>query len=328
MKPNATFPRYTKFFAWVLPALLSACATSTSSQLLVGTLETSGQNVWLNGERVSTEMEIYSGDEVSTGPESEAYVYFSSGGFIHIDENTDPIFDWLKEGTCIICKIGRILIDAKRVCAKTPQGWFTANSRISIDVTGDITTLIVVEGEVKLEGPDPRVVRSNEQLTVSQSGVEVRHLLKEELVAAIEWHTGVKAASVPVTQPAEPVAKIELPPAPTEMVRLEDVLFGFDDDTIRSDQEARLEKIADVLNNHPTMRVLIEGRSDPRGPVEYNKVLALRRAKAAQDFLVKRGIASGRIETISRVGDGSLSSCPDETCWAQDRRAQFTIISK
>lgn len=326
MKPNATFPRYTRFFAWVLPALLSACATS--SQLLVGTLETSGQNVWVNGKRAATEMEIYSGDEVSTGPESEAYVYFSSGGFIHIDENTDPIFDWLKEGTCIICKIGRILIDAKRVCAKTPQGWFTANSRISIDVTGDITTLIVVEGEVKLEGPDPRVVRSNEQLTVSQSGVEVRHLLKEELVAAIEWHTGVKAASVPVTQPVEPVAKVEPPPAPTEMVRLEDVFFGFDDDTIRSDQEARLEKIADLLNNNPTIRVLIEGRSDPRGPVEYNKVLALRRAEAVQGFLVKRGIVSGRIETISRVGDGSLSSCPDETCWAQDRRAQFTIISK
>ncbi|MEE8262834.1 MAG: OmpA family protein, partial [Gammaproteobacteria bacterium] len=81
-------------------------------------------------------------------------------------------------------------------------------------------------------------------------------------------------------------------------------------------------------SNHPTMRISIEGLSDPRGPVEYNKVLGFRRAKSAQDFLVKRGIASGRIETVSRGGDYSLSSCLGEICWAQNRRAQFKIISK
>ena len=322
MKRNSVFSRCTTLFGLVLLALLSGCGQwqTVAPRTLVGTLEASGDNVRLNGKPGSSGMEVYSGDEVSTGPASKAYVYFSSGGFIHIDENTDPIFEWLKEGTCIICKIGRILIDAKRVCAKTPQGWFTANSRISIDVTGDMTTLVVVRGEVKLEGPDPQVVRSNEQLTVSQSGVQVRRLSREELITSIEWHTGVKVA------PA--IAKAEPPPEPSEVIRFEDVFFNFDDDTIRPDQEAQLEKIADVLSNHPTMRISIEGLSDPRGPVEYNKALGFRRAKSAQGFLVKRGIAAGRIETVSRGGDDSLSSCPGEICWAQNRRAQFKIISK
>ncbi len=70
-----------------------------------------------------------------------------------------------------------------------------------------MTTLVVVRGEVKLEGSDPQVVRSNEQLTVSQSGVQVRRLSREELITSIEWHTVVKVA------PA--IAKAEPPPEPS-----------------------------------------------------------------------------------------------------------------
>jgi outer membrane protein OmpA-like peptidoglycan-associated protein len=346
MNPNVICPRYTRFFAWVLPVLLSACATwhseseeqarigilswhSETQQLFVGTLEASGENVWLNGKPAATGMEVYSGDEVSTGAASKAYVRFSSGGFIHIDENTDPIFDWLKSGACVLCKIGQIFVDAAELCVKTPHLGAGIGSQIHIKVTDDATTLSVLEGEARLEGPEAQVIRSNEQVMASQSGVEPpRRVPKEELLAAIEWHTGVKVALAPVTQPVERIVKAEPSSEPTETVRLDDIFFGFDDDTIRADQEARLDEIADELNNHPTMRILVEGYSDPRGAIEYNRVLALRRATAVQNFLVKRGIASGRIEAVSRGGAHSLSSCRDEVCWAQNRRAHFTIISR
>ena len=133
MKRNSVFPRCTTLFGLVLLALLSGCGQwqTVTPRTLVGTLETSGQNVWLNGKPGSSGMEVYNGDEVSTGPESQAYVYFSSGGFIHIDENTDPIFEWLKEGTCIISKIGRI---------RSFELNFSLNNDQSRHVTGYIDT--------------------------------------------------------------------------------------------------------------------------------------------------------------------------------------------
>ncbi|MFQ6023427.1 MAG: OmpA family protein [Acidiferrobacterales bacterium] len=380
MKANVIFPRYRRFFACVFPVLLTACATwysesedsarigilswhSESQQLSVGTLEASGQNVWLNDKPASTGMEVYNGDEVSTGPASEAYIRFTTGGFIHLDENTDPLFNWLQAGTCLLCKIlfGQAFISADKVCVQTRHLRAVMGSQINIKVTHDTTTLTVVEGEVSLEGPEPLVVRSNEEVTAaSQSDIKFRRLSKEELLATTKWHDPEamvapaplatepaesvarllpppadekvveKELSEPVlqTQPAGSVAKVKPPPEPIEMVRLDDVFFSFNEDTIRSDQESQLEKIADALRTHPAMRILVEGHSDPRGPVDYNRELGLRRAKAVQDFLVERGIAAGRIETTSRGGEVPLTGCPDETCWVQNRRAHLTIISK
>ncbi|MFT8690741.1 OmpA family protein, partial [Acetobacter orientalis] len=58
-----------------------------------------------------------------------------------------------------------------------------------------------------------------------------------------------------------------------------------------------------------------------RGTEEYNIALGQRRANAARDFLVAKGVASSRISTISYGKDRPTAVGDDESAWAQNRNA-------
>ena len=60
-----------------------------------------------------------------------------------------------------------------------------------------------------------------------------------------------------------------------------------------------LDAQAAWLRRYPAVRVRIEGNADERGTREYNLALGARRANAVRDYLVGRGVAAGRIATIS-----------------------------
>jgi outer membrane protein OmpA-like peptidoglycan-associated protein len=67
-----------------------------------------------------------------------------------------------------------------------------------------------------------------------------------------------------------------------------DVLFDFDKSTIRSDAAEALQQLAEVIRekNHGVVR--IEGHTDSKGGVDYNKRLSDARAKAVQNWLVEK----------------------------------------
>jgi peptidoglycan-associated lipoprotein len=137
----------------------------------------------------------------------------------------------------------------------------------------------------------------------------------------------------PAPQPAPPpVAAAPAPappparPAPAEyrtIPELRAIFFDFDRYTIKPDAARALDANINWLRSNPTALVLIEGHCDERGTNAYNLALGERRAKAAQEYLVTRGIAADRIVVIS-YGEERLS-CAERTeaCWAQNRRAQF-----
>ena len=59
--------------------------------------------MFVNKRRTASGRRIYSGDNVSTGPGAKVYIQFPGGGYIYIDENTDPDFrKWFERGKCII----------------------------------------------------------------------------------------------------------------------------------------------------------------------------------------------------------------------------------
>lgn len=60
---------------------------------------------------------------------------------------------------------------------------------------------------------------------------------------------------------------------------LSDVLFDFDEATLRADALPLLQVTARRLNNEGVSRVILEGRGDEAGTAAYNIVLGDRRAK-------------------------------------------------
>ena len=77
------------------------------------------------------------------------------------------------------------------------------------------------------------------------------------------------------------------------------VHFGFDDAAVRQQDQAALEKFAQVANAHyKGATITIEGFADPAGSQEYNLRLSRERADAVRDFLVTRGLDGAQLRTV------------------------------
>jgi peptidoglycan-associated lipoprotein len=105
------------------------------------------------------------------------------------------------------------------------------------------------------------------------------------------------------------------------------VFFESDSTDLTSTATATLDKQAAWLQRYPRYTFLIEGHADERGTREYNFSLGARRAQAVNDYLASRGIAAGRIRTVSYGKERPVAVCNDISCWSQNRRA-VTVLDR
>jgi len=131
--------------------------------------------------------------------------------------------------------------------------------------------------------------------------------------------------SVTVTQAqASPVAESNIDEATFE-ANVKPIFYGFDTYTISSDAQATIQQDANYLNQHPELHVVIGGYCDDRGSIEYNLALGENRANAAKQALVSAGVSPDRLRTVSYGKEKQFCSEQTESCWQQNRRAQFTL---
>lgn len=76
---------------------------------------------------------------------------------------------------------------------------------------------------------------------------------------------------------------------------LSNVLFKTDSATLVPGATGNLDRLADVLKQHPDLSVEIDGYTDSTGNPDYNMDLSQRRADAVRSALVSRGIDPSRI---------------------------------
>ena len=103
------------------------------------------------------------------------------------------------------------------------------------------------------------------------------------------------------------------------------VHFDFDKSEIRPDMRPILDAKARFLNDHPTVKIQIEGHCDERGTVQYNVALGHRRSQSAKDYLVSLGVDASRIETVSFGKERPLDPRRNELAWSKNRRAKFNV---
>lgn len=105
------------------------------------------------------------------------------------------------------------------------------------------------------------------------------------------------------------------------------VFFESDSTDLTPTATATLDKQAAWLQRYPRYSFIIEGHADERGTREYNFSLGARRAQAVNDYLASRGIASGRMRTVSYGKERPVAVCNDISCWSQNRRA-VTVLDR
>jgi peptidoglycan-associated lipoprotein len=106
------------------------------------------------------------------------------------------------------------------------------------------------------------------------------------------------------------------------------VYFDFDKFDLRADTKAGLDVNYDLMQQFPNAIIKIEGHCDERGTVEYNMSLGDKRARAAMDYLVNRGIPANRLSTISYGKERPIDMGHSEEAWQKNRRCEFKIVSQ
>ena len=104
-----------------------------------------------------------------------------------------------------------------------------------------------------------------------------------------------------------------------------DAFFDYDSYDLRPDAQSNANKAATYLNAHPAIKVVIGGYCDDRGSAEYNLALGENRANAAKTALVNAGVSADRIRVISYGKEKQFCTEEAESCWQQNRRAQFQM---
>lgn len=105
------------------------------------------------------------------------------------------------------------------------------------------------------------------------------------------------------------------------------VLFAVDESTISDTGRTTLEGQAQWLLTNTGYTAVIEGHADEQGTREYNVALGARRANAVKEYLVSRGVAGNRLQTVSFGKERPIEICSNEACYAKNRRAVTVLAS-
>jgi outer membrane protein OmpA-like peptidoglycan-associated protein len=110
------------------------------------------------------------------------------------------------------------------------------------------------------------------------------------------------------------------------VITLGDVLFGTDQARLTPDGLRTAQKLADVLQQNPQRKVLVEGFTDSTGSSAHNQELSDRRATAVRTALAGMGIANDRV-AIRGYGEAHPVAANDSAQNRQMNRRVEIVLS-
>ena len=113
-----------------------------------------------------------------------------------------------------------------------------------------------------------------------------------------------------------------------ESITLKNVFFQTGKYTLLDISIVELDKVVEMMQSHPSLRIELGGHTDNVGNEASNQKLSEQRAKAVYDYLVAHGVAADR---LSYKGYGQTQPVADNSTpegRRQNRRTVFTILEK
>jgi len=105
----------------------------------------------------------------------------------------------------------------------------------------------------------------------------------------------------------------------------EDIYFEKGSYKLTPEARELLKNKALWLQKKPDLKVVIEGHADEPGSKEYNLALGDRRAGAVKSFLIRQGIASGRLIAVSYGDEQPIDTGGAAAARAKNRRVHFVV---
>lgn len=109
------------------------------------------------------------------------------------------------------------------------------------------------------------------------------------------------------------------------VVNMGDVLFDTGKANLRTQAQIALAKLAGIVLNYPTLRLVVEGYTDSTGTPEFNQTLSEKRAGGVMSYLVGQGLDGG---SLSAQGFGENNPVADNNTAAgrqKNRRVEIVV---
>src|SRR6476469_10920130 len=105
------------------------------------------------------------------------------------------------------------------------------------------------------------------------------------------------------------------------------LLFPYDSDVLTAAAQQNLATLAWSLDKCPTTNIMVVGHTDSNGSDSYNLSLSERRANAAVNYLVSRGVDRSRLRAAGRGETEPVASNDSDAGRQQNRRVEVAIYA-
>ena len=137
-----------------------------------------------------------------------------------------------------------------------------------------------------------------------------------DLSAALE-------SSIPA--PTQVADIVETPRGPS--LTLEDVLFDFEQSSLRPEGAYTVEKAVTYLQSNPDRTALLEGHTDDTGDNEFNQVLSVKRSESIKQALMSQGISEDRIQTAGFGENSPIADNATREGRQANRRVEMIFVA-
>lgn len=125
------------------------------------------------------------------------------------------------------------------------------------------------------------------------------------------------------------VKNIPLIPIETNAsIVLKNIFFDVNKFELKNESQAELDKLVQLLNENPTLRIEISGHTDNVGKPADNLTLSNNRAKAVIDYLVSKSIAASRLTAKGYGETKPVSDNKTDEGRAMNRRTEMRVVSQ
>ena len=111
-----------------------------------------------------------------------------------------------------------------------------------------------------------------------------------------------------------------------ETVILKNIFFETAKYDLKPESQIELNKLIDLLNKNPKMKIELSGHTDNVGGKEYNQTLSENRAKAVYDYLVAHNISAERLSYKGYGDTKPIDTNDTDQGRANNRRTEFKVV--
>ena len=105
------------------------------------------------------------------------------------------------------------------------------------------------------------------------------------------------------------------------------VYFDTNKAVVKGTSASTLDRLVGILKEYPDSNILVEGHTDSAGADEYNMNLSKQRAQSVSNYLIEKGISSGRLTTKWYGETQPKSDNSTAEGKAKNRRVEMVIVA-